>query len=292
MTAFLTTHEVAHLLRIKERKVYDMVASGALPVRRVTGKLLFPREEINALLGHQPRLVPVALPAAPERPAIIAGGHDLLLEWALRDSRSGIASFLDGALDGVQRARTGQCIAAGLHIPDGDDWNINTAQEHFGSEDWVLIEWGWRTRGLILREGLPRRPCRLKDCKGLRFQTRQSEAGSELVLDMLLAREGLTRTHLLQSDHAERSETDLAAAIAAGKADIGLGIAAAARAFDLDFVPLIKERFDLLVWRKAYFDPPFQRLLTFSRSKAFAEKAQSLGGYDVSGLGTVRFNGT
>ena len=116
MSEFLTTRELAALLRVKERKVYDLAGEGALPVRRVTGKLLFPRAEIeewiasNGSAVHNGRRAPC--PAA-TRPLSIAGGHDPLLEWALRESRSGIAAFLDGALDGLERAAHGGCIAAG-----------------------------------------------------------------------------------------------------------------------------------------------------------------------------------
>ena len=95
----------------------------------------------------------------------------------------------------------------------------------------------------------------------------------------------MKRADLRLVEAVERSETDLAMAIADGRADVGLGIAAAARQFKLDFAPLIEERFDLLVWRKAYFDPPFQKLVALCLSEAFRDKAKALGGYDVSGFG-------
>jgi len=301
MPGFYTTRELAALLRVKERKVYDLVAEGALPVRRRTGKLLFPRDEIAKWLemdakpatpanGHQAESSSIDR-HGDERPLIAAGGHDPLLEWALRESGSGIAGFFDGALDGVERAEAGECIVAGLHLPEGEGWNVATVAEKFGGEPWVLIEWARRKRGLILRPGLSKHPACLKQARGLRFQARQAEAGSELILDHLLAAEKMRRTDLHFVEAIERSETDLAMALADGRADVGLGIAAAARQFKLDFTPLIEERFDLLVWRKAYFDPPFQNLLTLCQSEKFRNKAEALAGYDISGFGTVRFNG-
>jgi excisionase family DNA binding protein len=287
MSEFMTTREVAQLLRVQQRQVYDLAAKGQLPVRKVTGKLLFPRAEIEAQL----KAGAIEAPISPTRPLVFAGGHDPLLEWALRESRSGIAAFLDGALDGLDRAAAGECIAAGLHIPEGDDWNVATVAERFGHEPWVLIGWARRTRGLIIGRDVARRPASLREARGLRFQPRQAEAGSEKVLELLLAREGLRRDDLHLVDRAERSETDLALAISEGRAEVGLGIAAAARQFHLDFAPLIEERFDLLVWRKAYFDPPFQKFAKLCRSDDFRQRAQALGGYDVSDFGTVRFNG-
>ncbi|MDQ0506376.1 helix-turn-helix transcriptional regulator [Xanthobacter agilis] len=294
MSDFLTTRELATLLRVKERKVYDLVSSGTLPFRKVTGKLLFPRKEIETWLGAETEgandeEAPPQLEAP--RALVMAGGHDPLLEWALRESRSGIAAFFDGALDGLNRAAAGDCIAAGLHIPDGDDWNVSMVAERFGAQPWVMLEWARRTRGLMSRPDLPHAPTCMRDIRGLRFQPRQPEAGSEMVLDRLLKAEKMARADLRAVDTVERSETDLAMAIAGGRADVGLGIEAAARQLNLDFVPLVEERFDLLVWRKAYFDPPFQKLVAFCRTPAFAARAQALGGYDLSGFGTVHFNG-
>ena len=290
MPDYLTTREIAKLLRVKERQVYDLAAKGQLPVRKVTGKLLFPRLEIEAQLNAGAVEAPAPSPA-PTRPLVFAGGHDPLLEWALRESRSGIAAFLDGALDGLDRAAAGECIAAGLHIPEGDGWNVATVAQRFGREPWVLIAWARRTRGLIIGRDVPRRPASLREARGLRFQPRQAEAGSEKVLELLLARENMRRDDLHLVERAERSETDLALAISEGRAEVGLGIAAAARQYNLDFVALIEERFDLLVWRKAYFDPPFQKFAKLCGSDDFRQRAQALGGYDVSEFGAVRFNG-
>jgi putative molybdopterin biosynthesis protein len=293
MSEFLTTRELAALLRVKERKVYDLAADGALPVRRVTGKLLFPRAEIEDWLATKSAGAAArAEGAAARRPLVVAGGHDPLLEWALRESRSGVAVFLDGALDGLERAAAGDCIAAGLHIPESGEngWNVAAVTQRLAGEPVVLLEWAKRTRGLMVRKDLGRPVERLADARGLRFQSRQPEAGSELVLSLLLEREGMKREDLQLVPAVERSETDLAAAVAAGRADVGLGLEASARQFGLEFAPAIVERFDLVVWRKAYFDPPFQKLVRFCASAPFAERAATLGGYDVSQFGAVHFN--
>jgi excisionase family DNA binding protein len=295
MTEFYTTSELATLLRVKERKIYNLVAQDALPVRKVTGKLLFPRDEIAVWLGAR---APAETPrprsdgaVRSDPPLVATGGHDPLLEWALRESQSEISGFFDGALDGLRRAQEGTCTIAGLHIPEAGGWNVATVTEKCGDAPWVLVEWARRRRGLILRPGLAVRPESLKATRGLRFQARQSKAGSELVLDRLLAAEQMTRADLRLVETVERSETDMAMAVADGRADVGLGIEAAARQFKLDFAPLIVERFDLLVWRKAYFDPPFQKLLAMGRSEKFAEKAKALVGYDLADFGRVHFNG-
>ncbi len=297
MAEFLTTRELAALLRVKERKIYELAADGKLPVRRVTGKLLFPHDEIEAsILANGAQAKPgqqIARPILARLPPVVVGGHDPLLEWALRESRSGIAACLDGALDALQRCPGQDFIAAGLHIPTraGEGWNVEVVREAFADKAVVLIEWAKRTRGLIFRTDLGRSIGSLRSARGLRFQPRQKEAGSEMVLDLLLDRDGLRRDDLHCIETVERTEMDLAAAIAAGRADVGLGIEAMARQFRQGFTPLLVERFDLLIWRKAYFDPPIQKLIRFCASDTFVQRARELGGYDVTELGTVHFNG-
>lgn len=143
----------------------------------------------------------------------------------------------------------------------------------------------------MYRKDLKRSVSRLKDLGDARFQSRQPEAGSELVLSQLLQREGLKKSDLNLVGAVERSETDLAMAIAAGRADAGLGVEAAARQFQLEFTPMIVERFDLLVWRKAYFEPPMQKLVRFCASDVFRQRAGTYGGYDIDDFGAVHFNG-
>ena len=98
MADFLTTKEVAELLRIKERTVYDLVKEGSIPVSRVTGKLLFPRELVEAWVRRSAQ-TKSGIDSVLQPPLVLAGSHDPLLDWALRESGSGIATFFDGSLD-------------------------------------------------------------------------------------------------------------------------------------------------------------------------------------------------
>ena len=107
MVEFLTTKEVAALLRIKERTVYDLVKEGSIPVSRVTGKLLFPRELVEAWVRRNAE-TEGGIEAVMRPPPVLAGSHDPLLEWAIRESGSGIATFFDGSLDGLSRVGEGR----------------------------------------------------------------------------------------------------------------------------------------------------------------------------------------
>lgn len=289
---FLTTREVASLLRIKERKVYELATDGAIPVSRVTGKLLFPRDLVELWVQQHVEYLG-GRESLREHPLVLAGSHDPLLEWALRESGSGIATFFDGSLDGVQRLAAGAALAAGLHVHDADtgDWNREVVTRALPGMPVVMIEWARRRQGIVLPEGNPGGITGVRDLVGRSVIPRQPNAGSQLLFEQLLEADGVDSTSLSLVGPAARSETDVAVAVADGKAEAGFAIEAAARQLRLAFVPLAQERYDLAVWRRDYFEEPMQRLLAFASEAALARRAEELGGYDVSDLGKVHYNG-
>jgi len=291
--AFLTTREVAALLRVKERKVYDLAAAGGIPCRRVTGKLLFPRAEVEAWIAGG--AVGNAGAAARQKalPAnIVAGSHDPLLDWAIRESGSGLAAYFDGSLDGLRRMASGEAAIAGMHVfePARGDWNLDHLREALGDQPVVLIEWARRQQGLLLRRDLAKEIASVADIAGRRVVRRQAAAGAGLLLDHLLAEAGVAPDAVDFVSDLARTETEAAAGVASGQAEAAPGLAAMARQFGLAFLPTVVERFDLAVDRHAWFEPPFQRLLAFCATPAFAAKAAELGGYDLSGHGRVVWN--
>ena len=287
-TRYLTTRELAELLRIKERKVYDMASQGKVPCVRVVGKLLFPRIEIMRWI-HAAHSGP-QLWRASSYPATLAGSHDPLLEWALRESQSGLASVCDGSHDGLLRMIEGQALACGTHIHEGNDWNIATVQELLPEQAVVLVEFAKRDRGLILAPGKASSVSSLRHLKGLKVAHRQAAAASQQLFEKLLEEQGMTFSQLGTAAQCARTEHELGMLVFEGNADAAFGLASVARRLQLDFVPQLQERFDLLVWRKSWFDEPFQTLLRFMQSEEFAQQAHTMGGYDVSSLGTVQYN--
>ncbi len=288
---YLTTAEVADYLRLRERKVYDLVRQGAMPCVRVTGKLLFPRQSIdlwlmNHLEGDRASSRPL--------PAVLAGSQDPLLEWAVRESGAGLALLCHGSGDGVRRLLAGEAMVAGLHLLDecSGGYNRPEALGLSGMRDLVMVRWASRRQGLMLAPDNPLGISGLEDLAGdrVRVAHRQPDAGAQRLLTWLLARAGVESGRLRFTPHPSLNEDDLALAIRQGEADAGLGVEAAARRQGLAFVPLHEEAFDLALRRRSYFEPPVQRLLAFSRETRFIERAAALGGYDVSELGRVVYN--
>ena len=279
---FLTVAEVAGLLRLKERRVYALARAGALPSRRVTGRLLFARSEVEAWLRS------AGSAANREPPPVLVGSHDPLLDWALRESGCGIASFCDGSLDGLARLALGEAVMAGVHLAEGEgEWNLGHVREGLVQASVALLEWAWRDRGFVVAAGNPLRIAGAEDLAGRRVVARQDPAGSQVLLARLLAGARVTP---MDFTVVARSEADAALAVADGKADVALGLSCMARQFRLGFVPVTKERFDLVVDRRAYFERPLQALLAFARSDALRRKAAELGGYDLSAQFAVHYN--
>lgn len=287
---FLTTKELADLLRIKERRVYDLAASGDVPCSRATGKLLFPRKAIDQWLIENGSGFSAL--RRKDRPLVLVGSHDPLLEWALRESCCGLACLFDSSDDGLMRFKEGEAISAGMHLYDAKlkQWNVPIVMEELDFRRSVLVEWGWRERGFLVPRGNPKKIRGVSDISGVKIAGRQKGSGSIRLLVQLALEAGLEPSKLRFAAE-QRSEMDTVLAVVEGKADVAFGLKCFADQYNLEFVPVIKERFDLMVCRKGWFDEPFQTLMGFTAKKKFRERAAALSGYDVTGQWRVRYNG-
>jgi excisionase family DNA binding protein len=288
---YLTVKELAVLLRLKERKIYDLAASGAVPCSRATGKLLFPAAEIRAWIDQAKSGGVVAPdPALAVRPSIVLGSHDPLLDWAIRQSRCGLATYYDGSLDGLGRFVAGEGVLAGLHIHDAasDSWNVPAVSEVASGQNAVLVSFARRQRGLVFRSG-QMAPSGLSDLAGRRVVPRQPESGTEALFRELATKQGI---ELAQLEFAEvaRTEDEAVESVRRGDADAAFGLEAVARSYGLEFLPIIEEEFALLVDRKAWFDAPLQKLMTFLAGEAFAARASASGGYRTANITDVIWN--
>jgi putative molybdopterin biosynthesis protein len=291
MPDLLTTDEAAVYLRLSERKLYELVANGAVPCTKVTGKWLFPRAALDRWLVAGLVLPALAQAAAPP---IVGGSHDPLLEWTLRESGSGLASLPEGSEAGLRRLARGEITAAAIHVHrlDGDDEaaNLDAVADAPGLHDVVVIAYARREQGLVLPPG---NPLQLRDIAGVaarraRLAQRPQGAGAQLLLLALLARAGLAFDALALVKPACPTGADIAQAVRSGRADCGIATRAVAQAAGLDFVPLTWERFDLALHQRDYFRPGLQALFKFVRTAAFRDRAAELAGYDVSEAGDVR----
>src|SRR5262245_49918176 len=158
MAELLTTEETATYLRLSERKLYELVANAAVPCTKVTGKWLFPKAALDRWLAAG-YAGPAPFPRAPG-PPIVGGSFDPLLEWALRESASRLASLPEGSEAGLQQLANGEVTAAALHQHrldgEGEDAaNVDAVSNMAGLHDAVLIALMRREQGLIVAIGNP-----------------------------------------------------------------------------------------------------------------------------------------
>lgn len=287
----MNTAEIADYLRVSERTIYDLVKDKKIPCSRVTGKWLFPKKLIDRWVAQNTEYSPAK---TRDVSPIVGGSHDPLLEWALRESRSGLALMSGGSLDGIRRVIEAEIVAAGTHLIDSasGEFNVPYLRQRHAHSHLVAIAWAKRQQGLIVRAGNEGKAASLAIVakSSLRFVMRQPDAGAFHLLNHLLSTNELTVASLNAVGSAALTESDLAQRIRDGEADVGLGCASAAHAANLAFVPLIEERFDLLLRRRDFFEPPLQALFTFARSTTFAKRAESMRGYDVTETGAVIYN--
>ena len=155
----LTTDEAAEYLRLSERKLYELVADRAVPCSKVTGRWLFSRAALDRWVSAG-LIAPAALARA-AAPPIVGGSHDPLLEWALRESGSGLASLPEGSEAGPRRSARNEVAAAAIHLHridgdgDGDTANMDTVAHTPGLHDAVVIAFARREQGLLVLPGNP-----------------------------------------------------------------------------------------------------------------------------------------
>jgi putative molybdopterin biosynthesis protein len=289
MQDLLTTDEAATYLRLSERKLYELVANGVVPCTKVTGRWLFPKVALDRWLAAG--LITPALAHAPA-PPIVGGSHDPLLEWALRESASGLASLPEGSEAGLRRLARGEITAAAIHLHrlDSEDEvaNCDAVASAAGLHDAVVIAVARREQGLVVAAGNPLQLCDVAsiDAKRARLALRPQGAGAQLLLLALVARAGFA---LALVRPVCPTGADIAQAVRAGRADCGIATRAVAQIAGLDFVPLTWEHFDLALRQRDYFLPGLQALFKFVGTATFRERASELTGYDVSEAGNVRW---
>ncbi|WP_128923906.1 helix-turn-helix transcriptional regulator [Bradyrhizobium guangxiense] len=293
---FLTTSEAADYLRLGERKLYELVTTGAIPCTKVTGKWLFPRHELDLWV-----LSGLARPAGmliAEPPPVVGGSHDELLDWALRESGSGLGSMSEGSVRGLERLQRNEVMAAAVHFHGLDasddlagDASIEALRAAPDLHDAVLVAFARREQGLVLPQGNPKHLHGLSDvlALGAKMAMRQQGTGAQMLLDVLLKRAGASTRDLRQVATPCLTGPDLAELVRAGQADCGIATRATARSAGLDFVPLIWENFDLAMRQRSYFRPAMQALIRFLAERRLRQRAEELTGYDPSPAGQIRY---
>jgi putative molybdopterin biosynthesis protein len=227
-----------------------------------------------------------------DRTIVAVGSHDLVLDLAASELRAvdpgiTLASSNVGSLGGLVALRDGLCHVAGSHLldPPSGEYTLPYVDRVLGGRDVAVVRLVHRDQGLIVAPGNPQGITGIEDLDRVRYVNRQRGAGTRVLLDHELGRRGIAPESITGYGREEHTHLAVAAAIAAGRADAGLGIMAAARAFGLDFVPVTREPYDLVLAPGTLEDPVTAPLWALLEEPSFRTAVEALGGYGTEEMG-------
>lgn len=232
-----------------------------------------------------------------EHTLVAIGSHDPLLDELAdllhrRNPAHFMASTHTGSMGGIMAVRRRETHVAGIHLLDEKDGTYNESYicRYFPGGGVRLVECVGRTQGIMAAKDNPRQITGIESLasSGIRYVNRQKGSGTRILMDYLCAKHRLDTASIYGYEREEFTHTSVAAQIASGSADAGMGIYSAAKMYDLAFIPVCTEQYDLLIPDSAWETPLVQEMLALLRSREFAGKLEELGGYTLRSPGEVR----
>jgi putative molybdopterin biosynthesis protein len=293
---FMSVREVARYLGINEKKVYFLAKTGKIPCTRVTGKWTFPKRLIDRWIDESasgrtaksrgPARRSFLLAAGSDDPAL-AILHDL---YGAREKNASLFMATVGSGAGLESIRTGVADFATAHLfdPTRSEAGGRSARSLLPSST-VVVELFYRELGLVVPRGNPYGIESVRDLARpkLRFINRQAGSGTRAYLDHRLAGARMSGKKIAGYDDTVCTHLEVGARVLGGRCDVGVATRTAAHLLGLDFAPLTRERFDIIVPQDRFFTEGMQRLLGIVGSREFRDRVGALGGYDVAESGRI-----
>jgi molybdopterin molybdotransferase/putative molybdopterin biosynthesis protein len=283
--------------QVGERMVAAPLARGAgvvMSLVHADGLLRIPRFSEGFHAGADVTVELLRDPAELAGTIVAIGSHDLALDLLASHLRrftpdARLVSANAGSLGGLLALKRGDAHLAGTHLLDEatGEYNRPFLARLLPDMDVLLIHLAGREQGLIVAPGNPQRIGDLDDLArpGVRFVNRQKGAGTRVLLDYHLKQRGISAERIVGYEREEYTHMAVAAAVLSGSASVGLGILAAARALELDFIPLFKERYDLAIPRRHWDSPLLTPLRQALSSAEYRQAVEGMGGYDLARMG-------
>lgn len=272
-------------------------AGAVMSLVRADGILTIPAGSEGVGAGEKVSIELLRPKAEIDSTLVFIGSHDNILDLIasqLHRRRPIIrtSSAHVGSMGGIMAIRRGEAHLAGSHLLDEEtgEYNIPFIKRFLPSLPLRLVNLCYRQQGLIVKKGNPKGIENLSDIaqKGLSFINRQNGAGTRLLTDKILRESNIAPAAISGYDHEEYTHMSVAAAVAAGSADAGMGILAAARALNLDFIPVAEERYDLIIPEQFADDEKVLTVLELMESsEEFHRQILALGGYDLRDCGKL-----
>jgi putative molybdopterin biosynthesis protein len=289
-------------MRLAVGKVGDQVLAAPLSrgagvitsLVRADGITVLPRGDQGLPAGSEVTVHLYRRPDEIEHTIFAIGSHDITIDIMaqfLAAKYRRLASSNVGSLGGLVALSRGEAHLAGSHLldPDSGEYNLKYVKQVLPDVPVKIIVLVGRQQGLMVARGNPKNIQSLKDLarETVSYVNRQSGAGTRVLLDYHLRLMGIAPGMIKGYHQEEFTHLAVAAAIASGRADCGLGIAAAAQALELDFIPLYQERYDLIIPLRYYEDELLRPLLDLFSDTDFKKTVASLPGYNIDQMGQV-----
>lgn len=300
-----TPEEVAKILKISRYTVYDLINRGDLIAYRIGRKMRIEPTDLEAYKQKAKRIDPVLEKPAcrlkeklvPLDEGLIICGQDILLDILTRhlEKQMPHIRFLRqyiGSIDGLLALYRGTANAITTHLwdSDTDEYNVPYVRRLLPGHRTVIINLVYRTEGFYVAKGNPKAISDWHDLTkpGVKFVNRERGSGARVLVDEKLRKLSINHNLIDGYEKEEMSHLAVASCVARGEADVGLGIEkAATQVKDVEFIPLQRERYDLVIRKDDFDKPHFQSLIAILHSKAFRNEVIGMGGYDLLRMGEI-----
>ena len=301
----LSTQEVADILHVSKSTIYDLIRKGEIHSYKIGRKVRFTQDDVDAYIArsrHEHSTAPVQridthstllTPEAQKEPELILSGQDVLLDIlasCLHQENVNAGRTYLSSFEGLLALYQGKVQAAACHLYDGKECNASFVRSLMPGVPAVLVNLSYRTQGFYVYKGNPRK---IKDWEDLRradisILNRRVGSASRILLDTQLKALGIPAAQVRGYDRIMSSHLTMAAAIAEGDADLAIGTERVSRQIeDLDFIPLLEERFDLVLRKDSMENPAIIKLLEILSSPVFHREVASFSGNDYRDLGKI-----
>ncbi|MFJ7511600.1 substrate-binding domain-containing protein [Peribacillus simplex] len=294
-----TIEEVSQLLKVSKLTIYDLVKKGELPVFRVGRQMRMDAKDLELYINnHKSSTSPVPVADSPKnevKDSLVISGQDMVLDLLgqhiQKDTSYKTLRSNTGSLSGLISMYNGDSDIVSLHMFDGDtgEYNLPYIKKILVGYPYILLNLVSRKAGLYVKKGNPFGLTNWTDLKhkDLAIINRERGSGARILLDEQLRIHSISSKNLKGYENEETNHLSVASAVSAGIADVGVGIEKAAKIVGIDFVPLITERYDLVILKSPKNEQLINVVKRILSSNSFQAEIKALGDYDISQTGSI-----
>ena len=301
----LSTQEVAQILHVSKSTIYDLIKKGEIHSYKIGRKVRFTQDDVDAYIArsrHEHSTRPVKnidthstllTPDQEEKPQLIISGQDVVLDILanyLQQEGVSVARTYLNSFEGLLSLYQGNIHVAACHLFDGFDYNTSYVRSLMPGIPAVLVNVSYRTQGFYVQKGNPKGIKGWSDLsrEDITVLNRRVGSSARILMDIQLKRLGIPTVKVKGYDKIMKSHLTMAAAIAAGEADLAIGTERISRQIDnLGFIPLLEERFDFVIKKEMMETEPIQKLLKVLQDSAFRKEISHFSGNDYRDLGKI-----